>query len=169
MTDPGTPGRLSRRRVLAASGVITAATLVPRTAAAQAPPASNAQLGSPASTITNPPRDWTPGHPSIYPDPDVIIVDPAFNSVRLGNAPIRRLWTGANWAEGPAWSSQGQYLVLSDVTGNVQYRYIWETGGSHRFENPPTIPTAILSTIRGGSCPVRISSGAWFAGSMMAR
>ena len=26
------------------------------------------------STITTPPRDWSPGHPSIYPDPDVIVV-----------------------------------------------------------------------------------------------
>jgi len=68
------------------------------------------------------------GHPSIYPDPDVIVIDPAFNTVRLGNAAIRRLWTSANWAEGPAWSSQGQYLVFSDVTGNIQYRYIWEDG-----------------------------------------
>src|SRR5205814_5322979 len=115
-------GRLSRRSVLAAASVTGAAALVSRRAIAQAQPAPNAQLGTPASTITSPPRDWTPGRPSIYPDPDVIVVDPAFNSVRLGSAPIRRVWTGANWAEGPAWSSQGQYLVFSDVTGNVQYR-----------------------------------------------
>ena len=34
--------------------------------------------------------------------------------------------TGALWAEGPAWSSQGQYVVFSDLSGNVQYRYIWD-------------------------------------------
>src|SRR5438034_4365486 len=130
-------GRLSRRSVLAAAaGVSGAAALAPRRAIAQAQRAPTAQLGTPASTITAPPRDWTPGRPSIYPDPDIIVIDPAFNSVRLGNAPIRRVWTGANWAEGPAWSSQGQYLVFSDVTGNVQYRYIWEDGRVTPFRRP---------------------------------
>src|SRR5215469_4802241 len=127
---------LSRRGLLAGAGAIGAATLASRRAAAQAQPAPNAQLGSPASTITTPPRDWRPGHPSIYPDPDVIVIDPEFNTVRLGNAAIRRLWTGANWAEGPAWSSQGQYLVFSDVTGNIQYRYIWEDGRVTPFRRP---------------------------------
>ena len=41
-----------------------------------------AQFGTPASVITNPPRDWTPGRPSIYPDPDVIVVDPSFIPLR---------------------------------------------------------------------------------------
>ncbi len=129
---------LSRRSVLLAGGTGVAATLASRRAIAQAQPqpSPNAQLGTPASTITSPPRDWTPGRPSIYPDPDVIVIDPAFNSVRLGSAPIRRLWTGANWAEGPAWSSQGQYLVFSDVTGNTQYRYIWEDGRVTAFRKP---------------------------------
>src|SRR5207248_182733 len=119
---------LSRRGLLAGAGIIGAAAFASHRAAAQRQPARHAQLGTHAGTITSPPRDWTPGRPSIYPDPDVIVIDPAFNSVRLGSAPIRRLWTGANWSEGPAWSSQGQYLVFSDVTGSVQYRYVWEDG-----------------------------------------
>src|SRR5271167_3424074 len=53
-----------------------------------------------------------------------------------GNSAVRRLWTGAQWAEGPAWSSQGQYLVFSDVTGNTQYRYIWEDGRVTAFRRP---------------------------------
>ena len=39
-------------------------------------------------------------------------------------------------AEGPAWSSEGQYLVFSDVQGNTQYRYIWETGAVTVFRRP---------------------------------
>src|SRR5207237_1908936 len=66
----------------------------------------------------------------------VIVTEPAFNSVRLSNAAIRRVWTGANWAEGPAWSSQGQYLVFSDVSGNTQYRYIWEDGRVTPYRKP---------------------------------
>jgi gluconolactonase len=90
---------------------------------AQTTPAPNAQLGTPPSTITNPPRDWSAGHPSIYPDPDVLVVDPPFRALAPGNSAVRRLWTGAQWAEGPAWSSQGQYLVFSDVTGNTLGRF----------------------------------------------
>src|SRR5690349_25116687 len=119
---------LSRRGLLAGAGAVGATALALRRAGAQTQPAPNAQLGTPASTITNPPRDWTPGRPSIYPDPDIIVIDPAFRALVPGNSAIRRLWTGARWAEGPAWSNQGRYLVFSDVTGNVQYRYIWDDG-----------------------------------------
>ena len=49
---------------------------------------------------------------------------------------MRRLWTGAQWAEGPAWSSQGQYLVFSDVTGNTQYRYLWDAERVVPFRRP---------------------------------
>ena len=34
--------------------------------------------------------------------------------------------TGFPWAEGPAWSSEGQYFVFSDVQGNTQYRLLWD-------------------------------------------
>lgn len=136
MVSLSTCAGISRRNLLAAGGVISAVTLLPRAATAQAPSASNAQLGAPASTITSPARDWAPGRPSIYPDPDVIVIDPSFRALVAGNSPLRRLWTGADWAEGPAWSSQGHYLVFSDVTGNTQYRYIWEDGRVTPFRKP---------------------------------
>jgi len=124
---------MSRRGVLAGSaGLIGAATLASGAARAQ----QNANLGAPATVISNPPRDWTPQHPSIYPDPDVIVVDPSFNQVRRAIAPIQRVWTGALWAEGPTWSSQGQYLVFIDVAGNTVYRYIWDDGRVTVFRRP---------------------------------
>jgi len=52
------------------------------------------------------------------------------------HAAIQRVWTGALWAEGPAWSSQGQYLVFSDISGNTQYRYIWDDGRVTAFRRP---------------------------------
>ena len=70
--------------------------------------------------ISNPPRQW--GHhapPNIYPDPDVIVIDPSFAALRVGNNAIHRIATGFTWAEGPAWSSEGQYFVFSDVVGNT--------------------------------------------------
>jgi gluconolactonase len=127
---------LSRRSLLAATAGIAAAT-VTRDGRAQTPPANpQAQIGTPASTITSPPRDWSPGRPSIYPDPDVLVIDPSFRTVPPGNSAVRRLWTGAQWAEGPAWSSQGQYLVFSDVSGNTQYRYLWDAEMVVPFRKP---------------------------------
>ena len=57
------------------------------TAAAQPAPAA------PPSTITNPPRDFSPrGAPTTYFwDPDIIAVDPSFNGLAQPNAPIQRL------------------------------------------------------------------------------
>ena len=74
--------------------------------------------------------------PDIYPDPDIIVIDPSFNQYLLGITAIRRVATGFKWTEGPAWSSEGQYLVFSDVQANIQYRYIWETGEVSEFRNP---------------------------------
>jgi gluconolactonase len=96
-----------------------------------------AALGTPPSVITNPPRAWGRGAaPDIYPDPDVIVVDPAFESLLLGITAIRRVWTGFKWAEGPAWSAEGQYLVFSDVQGNTQYRFLWDNQRVTPFRNP---------------------------------
>ena len=92
---------------------------------------------SPPSVISTPPRDFTPGaQPITYPDPDLITIDPAFNALRLGNTPIQRLWTGGLWMEGPAWSSQGRYLVWSDIPNNRQLRYLDDDGRVTVFRSP---------------------------------
>src|SRR6185503_15506044 len=100
--------KCSRREVLyqigAAAGAAAWSSRVVR-GQAQTPPAPPAR-SSPPSVISNPPRDFSPGAPPVtYPDPDVITIDPSFNALRLGNTSIQRLWTGAYWCEGPAWSS----------------------------------------------------------------
>lgn len=98
---------------------------------AQTPP-------GPPSTITSPPRDFSPnGAPTTYFwDPDVIAVDPSFNGLAQPNAPIQRLWTGALWAEGPAWNAQGRYLVWSDIPNNRQMRWIEDNGRVSVFRLP---------------------------------
>jgi len=127
------PHSMSRRGLLAGSaGLIGAATLAPGIACAQ----QNTNPGAPATVISNPPRDFARGHPSIYPDPDVIVVDPSFLALRRAQGAIYRVWTGALWAEGPTWSNQGQYLVFSDVSGNTLYRYIWDDGRVTVFRRP---------------------------------
>lgn len=73
-------------------------------------------------------RDWSGQTPERYPDPDVIALEPAFESLIQGNSPIRRLHTGMLWAEGPAWNGSGNYLVWSDIPNNAQMRYLPEDG-----------------------------------------
>lgn len=110
---------LSRRTLLAG-----AAALAPATAFAQ-----SSLVGQPRSVISNPPREWGPdAPPASFPDPDVIVLDPSFNGVNQGHGAIKRIGTGYQWAEGPAWSGEGQYVVFSDVMGDVQYRYMWDSG-----------------------------------------
>jgi gluconolactonase len=120
---------VSRRGVVAGAGALAAFG-----ARAQTRPD---MVATPPSVISNPPRQWGRGAPpEIYPDPDIIVIDPAFKRYLLGITAIRRVATGFRWAEGPAWSSEGQYLVFSDVQANIQYRYVWETGQVSRFRDP---------------------------------
>jgi gluconolactonase len=120
---------VSRRAVVAGAGALAAV-------GARAQTRSD-MVATPPSVISNPPRQWGRGAPpEIYPDPDIIVMDPAFKRYLLGITAIRRVATGFRWAEGPAWCSEGQYLVFSDVQANVQYRYLWETGRVSRFRDP---------------------------------
>lgn len=130
-----TASTLSRRHVLQGLGVY-AGTLATGAdvALGQAPQSP----GAPPSTVTMPPRDFGPGGaPTTYFwDPDVIAVDPTFNSLAQPNAPIQRLWTGALWSEGPAWNAQGRYLVWSDIPNNRQLRWLEDDGRVSVFRAP---------------------------------
>ena len=81
-------------------------------------------------------RDWSGQQPVRYPDPDVIALDERFRKYAIGSAAIQRLWTGARWAEGPAWSAAGRYLVWSDIPNNRQMRWLEEDGHTSAFRTP---------------------------------
>ncbi|MBQ0821315.1 SMP-30/gluconolactonase/LRE family protein [Microvirga sp. HBU67558] len=121
---------LSRRSLITAMGAGALAVSSGR-ALAQAP-------AQPPSTVTNPPRDFSPrGAPTTYfTDPDVITVDPLFNQYAQPNSAITRLWTGTLWAEGPAWNAQGRYLVWSDIPNNRQMRWLEDDGRVSVFRMP---------------------------------
>jgi gluconolactonase len=95
------------------------------TAAAQQQPVSSVPTA----------RDWSKQEPLPYPDPDIISFDNRFRRY-IVNAPIRRLYTGTLWAEGPAWNGVGRYLVWSDIPNNVQMRWIEEDGRVTTFRSP---------------------------------
>jgi gluconolactonase len=133
MDEDGTSGPFSRRSLLRAGGV---GILAAATAPAFAQTASGPK--APPSVITEPPRDFSRrGAPTTYFwDPDVIAIDPSFNNLAQPNAPIQRLWTGALWAEGPAWNAQGKYLVWSDIPNNRQLRWLEDDGRVSVFRTP---------------------------------
>ena len=122
--------QINRRGVLAAGSLVLAAPPFARAA-------GKAETAVPPSVITQPARLWgKDAPPDVFPDPDVLSVDPSFNRLIVRYAPIKRLATGFLWAEGPAWSGEGQYLLFSDVQGDTQYRHIWGTDQVIPFRKP---------------------------------
>ncbi|MGY4309952.1 gluconolactonase [Bradyrhizobium sp. USDA 4369] len=83
-------------------------------------------------------RDFGPhAEPQRYPDPDIVVIDEKRFKAKVGNTTIKRLFTGCLWAEGPAWNTQGQYLVWSDIPNNRQLRYLDDDGHiSQQFRKP---------------------------------
>src|SRR5215813_15266726 len=108
------------------------------------------EQGVPQSVVTSPPRDFGPNAPpNVYAfDPDIVIVDPLFTQYVQGNTPIKRLWTGALWSEGPAWSAQGRYVVWSDIPNNRQLRWLEDTDSVSVFRMPRTTATATPSIFK---------------------
>jgi gluconolactonase len=118
------PSRLDRRAFLAAATGVAA---IARAGAQGAP----ADPVSPVAT----PRDWTNQTPMAYPDPDLVALDPRFRRYIVFNTAIKRLHVGTSWAEGPAWSGVGKYLVWSDIPANAQMRWIEDDARVTTFRN----------------------------------
>ncbi|MGB3407575.1 MAG: SMP-30/gluconolactonase/LRE family protein [Jannaschia sp.] len=125
-----TPG-LSRRQALTAIGsgaaVLAATPILAQSTAVE-----------PRTTITEPRRVFGPdAPPNVYFwDPDLVAVDDRFWGVMQPNASIERLWTGARWAEGPAWNSVGKFLIWSDIPENRQLRWLDDDGHVSEFRSP---------------------------------
>ena len=61
-------------------------------------------------------------------------VDPAFGAYVLFNAPLKRIATGFDWAEGPVWVGDAQCLLFSDIPNNRILR--WTPEGLTTFRQP---------------------------------
>jgi gluconolactonase len=130
----------SRENHLAISrrNVVTGLAVSAGMAAGTSPAMAQAGPMAPPSTVTTPPRDFSPrGAPTTYfTDPDIISVDPSFNQYVQPNSAITRLYTGTLWAEGPAWNAEGRYLVWSDIPNNRQMRWLEDDGRVGVFRAP---------------------------------
>ena len=97
-----------------------------------------AASGFGAGLVSATARDWSGNNPTRYPDPDLISLDPRFDKYKLGNTPIRRLYTNPNtlWTEGCAWNGVGRYLVFSDIPNDLQMRWIEDDNRVSLFRKP---------------------------------
>src|SRR3982074_3695912 len=78
----------------------------------------------------------TTGYPMWYGQvegTDIVVLDPRFKACFAGHVRVERLWTGARWAEGPAWFAAGRYLVWSDIPNNRMMRFLEPSGGRSGF------------------------------------
>ena len=82
-------------------------------------------------------RDWTGAEPTRYPDPDVLVLDPASASI-VGQCihPQSIHQSGHALGRGPAWNGVGKYLIWSDIPNDRQLRWIQDDGRVNDFRKP---------------------------------
>jgi gluconolactonase len=78
-------------------------------------------------------RDWRESDPAIYPEPAWQLLDRRFDGC-LPHAPLRRLWTGAVWTEGPVWIGDMACLLFSDIPRNRVLRWCADDGRVSVFD-----------------------------------
>jgi gluconolactonase len=86
--------------------------------------------------MTKPCARWDSSAPVRYPDPDVVVLDPRFQKIFIGNAGIQRIATGFDFTEGPVWFGDGRYLLFSDIPNDCILRWDETTGATSVFRSP---------------------------------
>jgi gluconolactonase len=85
---------------------------------------------------TPPPRDWDNPATVVYPDPAFEVFDQRFAKYNAGTTEIRRLWTGAEWTEGPVYFGDMHSVIFADIPNNRMLRYDELTGKTTVFRQP---------------------------------
>ena len=52
-----------------------------------------------------------------------VMLDPRFRALVFGHTKLERLWTGARWAEGPAYFPAARHLIFSDIPNDRLLRF----------------------------------------------
>jgi gluconolactonase len=82
-------------------------------------------------------RDWSTPNPTVpYPDANVQVLDPRFKKYIAGTTLLRRIWTGAEWTEGPVWFGDMHCVIFSDIPNNRLLRYDTMSGDTTEFRSP---------------------------------
>jgi len=117
---------IERRSLILAAASAASALLAER---------ASAQNSIPPGSV--PQRDWNnPNPPETYPDPFIQVLDKRFEKYMAGTAVLRRIWTGADWTEGPVWFGDMQLLIFSDIPNNRMLRYDNITKQTTLFRQP---------------------------------
>lgn len=112
--------QLSRRSFIHGLSIGTALTCIP--------------LLSPLQSLGN---EYDSSQPvKRYPDPAVEVIDQRFSKIKIGNAVVERLWTGARWSEGPVWFGDGGFLLWSDIPNNRILKWQEATGLVSVYRKP---------------------------------
>jgi gluconolactonase len=74
--------------------------------------------------------------PEFLPGDPHAVHDARFRKLIFGHTRLEKLWTGARWAEGPAYFAAGRYLVFSDIPNDRLLRYDETDGGVSVFRQP---------------------------------
>jgi len=122
---------LDRRNLLRGAAVTAVGSALAGSAVAQN---LNPNQPDPPGT-TPPPRDWGEVIEP-YPDPAMEVFDPRFKKYNAGTAPLRRVWTGARWTEGPVYFGDMHCVIFSDIPNNRMLRYDEMTGKTTLFRQP---------------------------------
>ena len=81
-----------------------------------------------------------PNHRSQIPAEDlregIEVIDDHFLDLIDTNAEISKHWTGCEWAEGPAYFPEGDYVVWSDIPNNRMLKFDAGTGYTTVFREP---------------------------------
>ena len=83
---------------------------------------------------------WESSAPIRYPDPDIVVLDPRFQPMVLGNAAIERIATGFRFTEGPVYYGDGQYLLFSDIPNDALLRWDEISGAVATLRQPAGNP-----------------------------
>lgn len=75
-------------------------------------------------------------------------VDPKFNTYILGNAPVKKIAEGFDWAEGPVWMGDANCLLFSDIPNNRIMRWL-PNGDLSEFRNPSNYSNGHTRDLQG--------------------
>jgi len=82
------------------------------------------------------PFRWDTPSPIRYPDPDVLVLDPRFEHIKLGHAAIERIATGFRFTEGPVYYGDTRQLLFADIPNDTLLRWDEISGAVVTLRSP---------------------------------
>jgi gluconolactonase len=127
-------GNMDRRAFLATSAAAGAMLATGKGAIAETErPAGETGVVLPASSEAKLPLGPLPN--TRYPDTHIESLDKRFKG-SVGTGAVERVATGFRWAEGPAYSAAGRYLIFSDIPNNRMMRLLEDDNHLSVFRAP---------------------------------